>query len=117
MFLKRKVCLCARGDQQVEGESFKSSDLYAPTLKAPEARLLAAIAGEYGCPLLKTNTLQALLYQEMGEDKMVHLTGGRNLSLMGMFFYFSKACMAQNRPPDDGIFASRSGWSRTITQR
>ncbi len=52
-FLKRKVRLCARGDQpeQVQSESFKSSDLYAPTLKAPEARLLAAIAAEYGCPL------------------------------------------------------------------
>ncbi len=31
--------------QQIEGDSFKSSDIYAPTLKAPEARLLAAIAG------------------------------------------------------------------------
>ena len=47
-FLKRKVRLCARGDQQIEGESFNSSDLYAPTLKAPEARLLAAIAAEHG---------------------------------------------------------------------
>ncbi len=39
-FLKLKV-LCARGDQQpeIEGERFKSSDLYAPILKAPEARL------------------------------------------------------------------------------
>ena len=61
-FLKRKVLLCARGDQQVEGESFTSSDLYAPTLKAPEARLLAAIAAEHGCPLLKTDTRQAFLY-------------------------------------------------------
>ena len=49
-FQKRKVRLCARGDQQIEGESFNSSDLYAPTLKAPEARLLAAIAAELGCP-------------------------------------------------------------------
>ncbi len=31
-FLKRKVHLCARGDQQIEGKSFKSSDLNAPTL-------------------------------------------------------------------------------------
>ncbi len=61
-FLTRKVHLCARGDQQVEGESFTSSDLYAPTLKAPEARLLAAIAAEHGCPLLKTDTLEAFLY-------------------------------------------------------
>ena len=41
--LKQKVRLCAKGDQQDEGMSFKSSDLYLPTLKAPEARLLAAL--------------------------------------------------------------------------
>ena len=46
-FLKRTVRLCARGDQQVEGESFTLSDLYAPTFKAQEARLLAAIAAEH----------------------------------------------------------------------
>ena len=37
----------------------------------------------------------------MGEDERytsAHLTGGRNLSLMFLLFYFSKACMAQNRP-------------------
>ena len=32
----------------MEGEGFTSSDLYAPTLKPPEARLLAAIAAEHG---------------------------------------------------------------------
>ncbi len=57
----------------MEGESFKSSDLYAPTLKAPEARLLAAIAAEYGCPLLKTDTRQAFLYGKMGEDENVYI--------------------------------------------
>ncbi len=61
-----------RGNQQ-EGERFKSPDLYAPTFKAPEARLLAAIAAEYGCPLLKTDTRQAFLYGEMGEDKTVYI--------------------------------------------
>ncbi len=35
--------------------------------KAPEARFLAAIAAEYGCPLLKTDTRQAFLYGEMEE--------------------------------------------------
>jgi hypothetical protein len=50
VFLKRQVRLSACGDQQVEGESFISSDLFAPTLKAPKARLLTAIAAEYGCP-------------------------------------------------------------------
>ena len=72
-FLKRKVRLCARGDQQIEGESFNASDLYAPTLKAPEARLLAAIAAEHGCPLLKTDTRQAFLYGEMGDDEEVYI--------------------------------------------
>jgi hypothetical protein len=43
------------------------SDLYAPTLKAPKARLLAAITAKLGCLLLKTNTLQAFLYGEMRE--------------------------------------------------
>ena len=64
--------LCARGDQQIECESFKYSNLYAPTLKASEARLLAAIAAEDSCPLLKTDTRQAFLYGEMGEDEKVY---------------------------------------------
>jgi hypothetical protein len=66
---KRKVRMCVRGDQQTE-ESFNPSDLYSPVLKAPEARLLAAIAAEHGCPLLKTDTRQAFLYGDMGDDKV-----------------------------------------------
>jgi hypothetical protein len=58
---KRKVRMCVRGDQQTE-ESFKPSDQYSPVLKATEARLLAAITAEHGCPLLKTDTRQAFLY-------------------------------------------------------
>ncbi len=57
----------------MQDESFKSSDLYVPTLKAPEARQLAAIAADHGCPLLKTDTLQAFLYGEMGEDEKVYM--------------------------------------------
>ncbi len=72
-FPKRKVRLCARGDQQVEVVSFNSSDLNAPTLKAPEARLLAASAAEHSCPLLKTDKRQAFLYGEMGEDETVYI--------------------------------------------
>ena len=45
-FLKRKVRLW---DKQIQGESFNSSCLYAPNLKVPEARLLAAIAAEHSC--------------------------------------------------------------------
>ena len=67
---KRKVRMCVRGDQQTEGLNFDSSDLYSPVLKATEARLLAAIAAEHGCPILKTDTRQAFLYGEMGDDKV-----------------------------------------------
>ena len=56
--------------QQREGVDFNASDLYSPVLKALEARLLAAIAAEHGCPILKTDTRQAFLYGEMGEDKV-----------------------------------------------
>jgi hypothetical protein len=40
--VKYKVRMVVRGDQQVEGESFISSDLYAPVLKAQEAWLILA---------------------------------------------------------------------------
>jgi hypothetical protein len=71
---KRKVCMCVRGDQQTE-ERFNPSDLYSPVLKAPEARLLAAIAAEHCCPLLKTDTRQAFLYGDIGDDKVyIYLT-------------------------------------------
>jgi hypothetical protein len=67
---KQIVRLCVRGDQQSESEdSFNPTDLYSPVLKAPEARLLATIAAEHGCLLLKTDTLQAILYGDMGDDK------------------------------------------------
>ena len=45
---KLMVSMCIQVDQQTE-ESFNPSDLYSPILKATEARLLAAIAAEYGC--------------------------------------------------------------------
>jgi hypothetical protein len=44
VFEKYKVRMCVRGDQQREGVDFNASDLYLPVSKAPEARLLAAIA-------------------------------------------------------------------------
>ncbi len=65
VFEKYKVRMCVRGDKQREGVDFNASDLYSPVLKAPEARLLAAIAVEHGCPLLKTDTRQAFLYGDM----------------------------------------------------
>ncbi len=60
--MKYKVRMVVRGDQQVEGESFTSSDLYTPVIKAPEALLLFAIAAAEGCSVYKTDTSQAFLY-------------------------------------------------------
>ena len=44
VFSKRKCRMCVRRDQQVEGKDFFQQDLYAPTLKAQEERLITAIA-------------------------------------------------------------------------
>ncbi len=66
-FLKNKVRLCARGDQKIPGVSFQESDLYAPVLKAAEARLLLALAAANGAKLIKTDTNQAY---DMGDDVM-----------------------------------------------
>ena len=66
--VKFKVRMTVRGDQQIEGESFYPSDLYAPVLKAYEARLLLAIAASEGCPIWKTDTSQAFLYGSMDGD-------------------------------------------------
>ncbi len=67
-FVKCKVRLVVRGDQQVAGESFNETDLYAPVLKSTEARLLLAIPAGHGCTVLKTDTQQAFLYGDMGDD-------------------------------------------------
>ncbi len=67
-FFKNKVRLCARGDQQIPGVSFQESDLYEPVLKAAEARLLLPLAAANGAKVVKTNTKQAYLYSDMGDD-------------------------------------------------
>ncbi len=60
--------MCVRGDQQIAGVSFKETDLYAPVLKAAEARLLLALAAANGDKVIKTDTKQAYLYGDMGDD-------------------------------------------------
>ena len=72
VFQKRKVRMCVRGDQQVEGVNFHASDLYSPTVKAAEVRLLAAIAAEHDAPIYKTDTRQAFLYGSM-EDEDIYV--------------------------------------------
>ena len=44
---KRKARMCIRGDQQIEGRDYSKQDLYAPTLKAQEARLIAAVVAQH----------------------------------------------------------------------
>ena len=41
-FVKCKVCMIVRGGHQGAGESFQETDLYAPVLKATEARPVVA---------------------------------------------------------------------------
>jgi hypothetical protein len=52
----------------VAGESFVAIDLYAPVLKAHEARLPLAIAAAEGCSVYKTDASQAFLYGSMDND-------------------------------------------------
>ncbi len=57
--VKYRVCMTIGGNQQVAGESFVATDLYAPVLKAHEARLLLAIATVEGCLVYKPGMLRA----------------------------------------------------------
>ena len=68
VFEKRKVRLCAMGNQQIAGVHFNESDLYAPVLKAHEVRLLVAIAAQHGATIYKYDTSQAFLYGDVDED-------------------------------------------------
>ncbi len=60
--------MVVRRDQQVKGESFTSSDFYAPVLKSSEAPVIFAIVTAEGYSLYKTDTSQAFLYGSMGDD-------------------------------------------------
>jgi hypothetical protein len=66
-FDKRKIRLCVCRNQQVH---FKSGGLYAPVMKASEVRQMVAIAAQYGCKLLKTDTKQAFLNGEIRDQKI-----------------------------------------------
>jgi hypothetical protein len=106
--------MCVLGNHQSE-DSFNASDIYSPVLKAPKARLLAAIAAEYGCPLFKTDTKQAFLHRETTRYIFDRLTGGQSLFLKVMFSYFSKASMAPSKPGphEGGTFTFLDGWRKT----
>ncbi len=63
-----KVCLYASGDEQISGISLKESDIYAPVLKATEARLLLPLATAEGAKVIKTETKQTYQYWDMEDD-------------------------------------------------
>jgi hypothetical protein len=61
VFGKRKVRLCARGDQQEEGLQFNQRDTYLPVLKSAEVHPMVAIAAQHGAKMCKTDTMQVFL--------------------------------------------------------
>ncbi len=64
-FLKCKVHLCARGDQQISGLSFKESD---PCVSVRKARLLLEFVAANGAKVIKNNMLLSYSFGDIGDD-------------------------------------------------
>jgi hypothetical protein len=114
-FLKNKVRLCSRGDQQISGVSFQESYLYAPVLKSAEARLLLALAAANGANVVKNDTRQAYLYGDMGDDVVFisdSLTGGQSRFWKDAYSSYSRAFMERGKRLVNGIRTFQHGWSR-----
>ena len=56
------------GNQQEEGVHYNSGDLYAPVMKASEVRLALNLAARENLNVYKTDTKQAFLNAEMGDE-------------------------------------------------
>ena len=65
---KRKIRLCAMGNQQKEGVHYKAGELYAPVMKASEVRMFLAKAAQLGLSVLKSDTKQAFLNGDIGTE-------------------------------------------------
>ena len=63
---KRKVRLCAMGNQQKEGIHFNAGELYAPVIKATKLRAIFALGAKHGASFMGSDTKQAFLNGEMG---------------------------------------------------
>ena len=70
IFKKRKVRLCVMGNQQEKGVHYQLGKLYAPVMKAAEVLLFNAIAARYGLNLFKSDTKQAFLNGDIGEEEI-----------------------------------------------
>jgi hypothetical protein len=117
--VKYKVRMTISGDQQVAGENFVATDLYAPVPNAHESRLLLAIAAAEGCSVYKTDTSQAFLYGSMENDvvykRAPYWWPGPYPKVI--VCSFSRASMVPDRLHADGTSTSRHGWRRTATSQ
>ena len=106
--------MCVRGDsdQQIAGVSFKETDLYAPVLKAAEARLLLALAAANGDKVIKTDTKQATCTAtwEMTWSTYDLLTGGHSPFQKDTSCSSLKAFMEPGRQRENGMNIYRAGW-------
>ena len=97
---------------EIAGVSFKKTGLYAPVLKAAEARLLLAIAAANGYKVIMTYTKQAYLYGDMGDD-VVYVrppTGGQSLFQRDTSCSYLKAFLEPDRQRENGMNIYRAGW-------
>ena len=62
------VRLCVMGNQQEKGEHYQLGELYAQVMKADEVRLFMAIAAKYGLNLFKSDTKQAFINRDIGDE-------------------------------------------------
>jgi hypothetical protein len=60
--------ISSTNNQQKEGVHYKLGELYAPVMKAAEVRLFMAIAAKNGLKVFKSDTKQAFLNGEKGEE-------------------------------------------------
>ena len=70
VFKKRKVRLCVMGNQQDNGVHFQLGELYTPVMKVVEVRLFVALAAKHRLNLFKSDTKQAFLNGDMGNEKI-----------------------------------------------
>ncbi len=120
--MKYKVRMTIRGEQQVAGESFLATNLYAPVLKAHESRLLLAIAAVEGCSVYKTNTSQAFLYGSM-ENDVVYIRAPEPQDWWpepipeGHCLQLLKSIYGTRQLHADGTSTSWHGWRRTANSQ
>ena len=91
--------------------NYKETDVYAPTLKASEDRLLMNIAASNGHKIYKTDTKQEYLYGDMGDD-VVYLRPPDwwpEPIPEGHFYFLSKAFTAQSKQLGSGTSIFRIG--------